>query len=142
MVRKATLVALGVSVYDGNWAESAHVVPTFLRIMAEYPEGYRFVFVLGMDAMVRMDGWRDVESVVKNATYAVAHRTGSTVSEIGVLRRRLGRLGSELKVSVFDFDEFQGVSSTVVRRALRAGEKPAGLDDGVYEYIVGHGLYR
>jgi nicotinate-nucleotide adenylyltransferase len=142
MARKAVEAAPGLRVYDGAWAEESHVMPTFLRIVASHPEEYRFVFVLGMDAFLRLDGWGDVESVVNNATYAVAHRTGSAASEIGELRWRLGWLGPELKVSVFEFDGYEGVSSTAVRRALRAGELPDGLPAGVYEYILRQGLYR
>jgi nicotinate-nucleotide adenylyltransferase len=118
-----------------------HAMAGFARLMERHP-AHRFVFVVGIDTMGRLDTWDDYQRVVEGATFLVARRRGMGGAVIEELRRRLGVLGARLDARLFEFDEFSGASSTVARAEVRAGKVPAQLDPRVYAYIMEHGLYR
>jgi nicotinate-nucleotide adenylyltransferase len=119
-----------INVYRGDLAGSPHVMPTFLELMSRHlPD--EFVFVVGMDVMSRLNGWEDAQSIVENATFAVAHRHGSPVKAVDGLRTNL-----------FEFDGYAGASSSSIRGRLAAGELSDELDSRVHEYIRDNGLYR
>jgi nicotinate-nucleotide adenylyltransferase len=129
----------GMWVYGGVGHDGPHTMQAFNEITGGYPET-EFVFIVGMDTLARLDRWPDVESVVKDATYAVAHRSGAPVAVDG-LRSRLGELGDELKVRLFELDDHTGAASSVIRQQLRAGERSSMLDERVHEYVLANGLY-
>lgn len=116
-----------------------HTLAGFGAVMAAHPSE-EFVFILGMDALGRLDRWDDYESIVRTTTLMGARRTGTDEAVVADLRARLGVLGEELKVRLFDFEH--GASSTAVKKGLVAGERPADLDERVLDYIVRNGLYR
>lgn len=119
----------------------AHTLAGFREFMAHFPE-HQFVFLVGMDAIARLDRWNDVQSVVDSTSYIVVHRPGTGEQELADLRRRLGPLGSRLKAEVLEVSVPQELSSTAVRLALAHGERPVGIHPAVQRYIEERGLYR
>lgn len=140
MAKLAVLAESKLRVYEGVRSGYLHSWTSFGELARQ--EDVQPVFVLGTDAFARLDRWEDVESVVKNATFAVAHRGGGGARELRELRQRLGALAADLRVDEFSFEGFEGVSSSSVKADLRAGVRPAGLDPRVLEYIRAHNLYR
>jgi nicotinic acid mononucleotide adenylyltransferase len=120
----------GIEVYEGDLAGSPHVMPTFLELMARHRPD-EFVFVVGMDVLGNIDRWDDTQSIVNNATFAVARRAGTPV-----------KLVDGLKARTFEFDDHADASSRLVREQLRRGEQPLPLSAAVQEYILTNGLYR
>ena len=141
MVSLALEDQAGLSLYVGPSVSEAHSMATFKHIMAEHP-AHQYVFIVGIDTLVRLDTWKQAQSIVDSATFAVAHRPGTSLDAIDDLKRRLGAAGERLRVLYFDFDDHSAASSTAVRRALREGRPGAGLDPRVAGYIREHGLYR
>jgi nicotinate-nucleotide adenylyltransferase len=139
MVRLA--LAEGMKLYDGPSAAAAHEPAVFRAVMNEQPSN-TYVFIVGADTLVRLDTWQDVQSVVTLTTYAVARRSGTDAQAIDDLRHRLGRLGGELQVQWFDFDDHGAASSRLIRQAIEQGRPPQSLDPRVFEYIQAHRLYR
>jgi nicotinate-nucleotide adenylyltransferase len=140
MVRIATSLDPALLLYEGSLADQPHTMQTFQEVMQEFP-GTEFVFVTGMDTIARLDRWEDFDSVVKNASFAVAHRPG-TSQALSDLRERLGDLSDELKLMVFEFENFGAASSTAIRQEIRAGREPKYLDPRVFEYIKQGKLYQ
>ena len=140
MSKLATEDTVGVKVYVGPLAERPHTMTTFLELMRNNPDD-KFVFIVGMDAISRLDGWEDYESVVNSASFAVATRPGAVPETINSLKRRLGPLGEALDVHLFEFDDHGAATSTKIRDQIRSGQRPESVDDSVYEYILKHDLY-
>jgi nicotinate-nucleotide adenylyltransferase len=138
MARLAT-AAPRLGVYEGELLMRPHTWSTFEELAKR--DGVDPVFVLGLDALLRIDRWDDVESVVAKATFMVAHRGTLNDGSLSELRQRLGALGKELKVRKFEFEGFDGVSSSQIKASLRKGERPAGLDPRVLEHILAERLY-
>jgi nicotinate-nucleotide adenylyltransferase len=137
MARLAVANEPGIRVYDGDLVGWPHEWATFAELAKlEHMEP---VFVLGMDALGHLDRWKDVESVVRNSTFAAAQR--SVLKNYSLSELRLGLLGQELRVQEFVPLVFAEVSSSEVKTQLRAGETPPGLDGQVLEYVLAHGLY-
>lgn len=141
MARLAVLGEPGLEVYSGVLAGKPQVAATFSALRRELA-GYGLVFVMGVDTLVRLDRWSNVESVVKNATYMAARRNGAGDDSVAGLKARLGELGNALHVQLFDFEEAAGASSAQIRAATRAGGRSADLDPAVRDYIERNGLYR
>jgi nicotinate-nucleotide adenylyltransferase len=140
MVELAIAGQVGLQVYLGPQAEAPHVISTFEAIESEYP-GSSVVYILGADTFARLDRWQDVQSVVTNASYAVAFRLGTPRHAIADLKLRLGELAGRLHISQFEFDDHGLASSTDIRRKVRAGERSLALDPRVQDYIASHQLY-
>jgi nicotinate-nucleotide adenylyltransferase len=139
-----------LAVMDEPWLRVDGLVPA-LRTLPHTVKGFeemmrgsedRFVFIVGLDMIRQLDQWQDYERVVKEAAFLVARRPGVADDEIRLLRGRLGALGEQLNVQLFDFEEHAEASSSVARRWLTEGKRPTWLDPRVCDYIEGNGLYR
>jgi nicotinate-nucleotide adenylyltransferase len=141
MAELAVAGRIGMSVYDGSLAEWPHTMQTFAELMRRAAPN-RLIFIVGMDTIARLDRWDDPESVVKNASFAVAQRPSASKNEVDELRVRLGRLGRGLNVRLFEIDDHALASSMDIREQLRAGLRPSALDERVYQYVLDHHLYH
>ena len=75
------------------------------------------VFVMGADAAVGLESWREPERVVRLARLAVARRAGIAQSEVAAVLRSLG---AESRCEMLDMPEF-GISSSAARERAKAG---------------------
>jgi nicotinate-nucleotide adenylyltransferase len=143
MAKLATVNVAGVTAaaVPERWRRLPHTMTGFAQLMRRRPRD-RFVFIVGIDTIARLDTWEDHERVVKLAAFLVAHRPEVSVEAIEALKGRLGPLGSWLDARLFEFDDYSEASSTAVRRELAAGQRPAALAPAVDQYIREHGLYR
>ncbi|HEX2694595.1 MAG TPA: nicotinate-nucleotide adenylyltransferase [Acidobacteriota bacterium] len=134
----------------------SYSILTLERIRGLYA-GARVFFILGADAFLEIGTWREHERVLDESLFIVMTRPGAhledAVEVVGEpLRSRVraiaegetvdeALLGGHriflLPIRALD------VSSTEVRRRVRAGETVAGLvPEAVGDYIRTHGLYR
>lgn len=141
MARLAALGESGIKVYDGPLLTRPHNIATFLELMRQFPQG-RFVFVVGTDTIARLDGWKDVETVVSKASFAVAVRPNTPDNILEHLKQRLGRVGGSLSVDLFRFDDHAKATSTRIRKEMKEGNSSADLSEPVRQYITIHELYR
>jgi nicotinate-nucleotide adenylyltransferase len=110
-----------------------------LEQLAEREGDTELVWLMGADAALGLERWREPRRVLELARLGIARRTGVPGSEIRDVLRRLDATGA---ATVVDMPSF-AVSSTEVRR--RAGEgRPLRylVPDSVAEYIADQGLYR
>lgn len=95
--------------------------------------------ILGGDIAAGLPQWREPERVLELATVAVAKRRGTARSAV---QRALDELNGGDRARFFQMPRI-GISSTMVRRRVRAGQPIRYfVPDGVAEYIETHGLYR
>ena len=110
-----------------------YTIDTMRALRARYPAGAEFWFIVGADALSRLDTWREPEELLTLMRF------------IGLVRR-----GHELADNTLGADQFSllempalEVSSTVVRARVKAGMPISYLvPEGVVQYIAKRGLYR
>jgi len=110
-----------------------------LEALAEERADRKLVFVMGADAAVGLDTWREPQRVVELASIAVARRAGVADSDVTATLRGLG---CEERATMLEMPQF-GVSSSAVRERARQGRPLRYLvPAAVAEYVEEKGLYR
>jgi nicotinate-nucleotide adenylyltransferase len=96
------------------------------------------VFVMGADAAVGLESWREPERVVELARLAVARRAGISDADVGAVMRGLGAAG---RATMLEMPQF-GVSSSAVRERAAAGRPLRYLvPEPVARFIEEKGIY-
>jgi nicotinate-nucleotide adenylyltransferase len=110
-----------------------------LELLARERENTELVFVMGADAAVGLESWRNPERVVELARIAVARRAGVSEAEVGSVMRSLGAEGRSTMLEMPQF----GVSSSAVRDRARGGRPLRYLvPEAVARFIEEKGIYR
>jgi nicotinate-nucleotide adenylyltransferase len=109
-----------------------------LELLAEERNDTELVFVMGADAAVGLESWRNPERVVELARLAVARRAGISDADVAAVLRSLGADG---RATMLEMPEF-GVSSSVVRERAAAGRPLRYLvPEPVARFIEEKGIY-
>jgi nicotinate-nucleotide adenylyltransferase len=110
-----------------------------LEALAEERGDTELVFVMGADAAVGLESWRQPQRVVELASLAVARRAGVSDADVAATMRSLGCEG---RATTLEMPQF-GVSSSAVRERAKQGRPLRYLvPDRVAELIEEQGLYR
>jgi nicotinate-nucleotide adenylyltransferase len=88
-----------------------------LEELAEQTGDSELVFVMGADAAVGLESWRNPDRVVELARLAIARRAGIADAEVAAVLRSLG---AEDRATMLEMPHF-GVSSSAVRERAAAG---------------------
>jgi nicotinate-nucleotide adenylyltransferase len=88
-----------------------------LELLARERGDTELVFVMGADAAVGLESWRNPERVVELARLAVARRSGISDAEVAATMRSLGAEG---RATMLEMPQF-GVSSSAVRERAKQG---------------------
>jgi nicotinate-nucleotide adenylyltransferase len=116
----------------------SYTVDTLEELHAHAPHD-ELVLILGGDIAAGLPDWHRAERVLQLATVAVAKRRGTPR---GAVERALSRLEGGERARFFQMPRI-GISSTMLRRRVRAGQPIRWLvTDPVREYIEEHGLYH
>ena len=109
-----------------------------LELLAEERGDRELVFVMGADAAVGLESWRNPERVVELARVAVARRQGVSEAEVATALRSLGAEG---RATMLEMPQF-GVSSSAVRERAAAGRPLRYLvPEPVARFIEEKGIY-
>lgn len=110
-----------------------------LEALAEERADTELVFVMGADAAVGLESWRNPERVVELASLAVARRAGVSDADVAAVTRSLDCEG---RATMLEMPQF-GVSSSVVRERAKQ-ERPLRylVPDAVASFIEDRGVYR
>jgi nicotinate-nucleotide adenylyltransferase len=88
-----------------------------LQLLARERGDTELVFVMGADAAVGLESWREPRRVTELARLAVARRAGVSEAEVAAVLRSLG---AEERATMLEMPQF-GVSSSAVRERAAAG---------------------
>jgi nicotinate-nucleotide adenylyltransferase len=131
---------------DGRFAVSdielrrdgpSYTVDTLEQLSTEAP-GTELFLIVGGDIAAGLPRWREPERVLELATLAIAKRRGTAR---GAVETALSTLRGADRARFFRMPRI-GVSSTMIRRRVRAGQPIRYLvPDSVAHYIERHGLY-
>ncbi|HET8977933.1 MAG TPA: nicotinate-nucleotide adenylyltransferase [Solirubrobacteraceae bacterium] len=116
----------------------SYTVDTLEELTSQSPDTQLFL-ILGADIAAGLPQWRAPERVLQLATVAIAKRRGTARSAV---QHALDSLAGGDRARFFEMPRI-GISSTMVRRRVRAGQPIRYfVPDAVMEYIETHGLYR
>ena len=116
----------------------SYTVDTLKELHSQVPDNELFLIV-GGDVAAGLPEWHQPERVLSLATVAVAKRRGTPKARV---ESALGRLPGGERARFFAMPRI-GVSSTMLRRRLRAGQPVRYfVPDAVEDYIVQHRLYK
>jgi nicotinate-nucleotide adenylyltransferase len=109
-----------------------------LELLAEERGDSELVFVMGADAAVGLESWREPRRVTELARLAVARRAGISDAEVAAVLRSLD---SEDRATMLEMPQF-GVSSSAVRERAAAGRPLRYLaPESVARFIEEKGIY-
>ncbi len=112
-------------------------VDTLRELKAQSPSHALFL-ILGGDIAAGLPKWHEPERVLELATVAIAKRRGTAKAAVD---DALAQLKGGERARFFQMPRI-GISSTMVRRRVRAGQPIRYfVPDGVMHYIERHGLY-
>jgi nicotinate-nucleotide adenylyltransferase len=116
-----------------------YTIDTLHRLRAQLQPGDEIFVVVGIDAFLELERWRDPRGLLAAAQWVVVARP-----EFAIARLDAMRLTTEERARVRVLTELQvPVSATEIRRQLEAGEDCSGwLPQRVLDYIRKHGLYK
>jgi nicotinate-nucleotide adenylyltransferase len=113
-------------------------VDTLEVLRSQSPSDDLFL-ILGGDIAAGLPKWHEPERVLELATVAIAKRRGTAKAAVD---DALAHLEGGDRARFFEMPRI-GISSTMVRRRVRAGQPIRYfVPDGVMHYIETHGLYR
>jgi nicotinate-nucleotide adenylyltransferase len=110
-----------------------------LEALARERGDTELVFVMGADAAVGLESWKNPERVVGLARLAVARRAGVSDADVDAV---LGSLGCEGQATMLEMPQFGVSSSTVRERAKRGRPLRYLVPEPVARLIEEKGLYR
>jgi nicotinate-nucleotide adenylyltransferase len=109
-----------------------------LELLARDRGDRELVFVMGADAAVGLESWREPQRVTELARLAVARRAGISEADVAAVLRSLGAEGGATMLEMPQF----GVSSSAVRERAAAGRPLRYLvPEPVARFIEEKGIY-
>jgi nicotinate-nucleotide adenylyltransferase len=109
--------------------ERSYSIDTIEKVKPRLQSGDELYFIIGADAFAEIRTWHRWEDVAAAVRFVVVSRPGFVWSAPE------GVCFDTLDTLMLD------ISSSAIRRALAAGERPASLPPGVLAYILQHRLY-
>jgi nicotinate-nucleotide adenylyltransferase len=146
-----------VSKMEIELPERPYTINTIERLQASYGQQTVLFFVMGADSFEEITTWRDYQRLLSITNVVVASRAGREFSishlpeafqprVVDLRGRQTGASWRKQAAGCFIYltDAVNcDVSSTEIRRRVRAGLSLAGLtDERVIDYIEAHRLYR
>jgi len=109
-----------------------------LGLLAEERGDTELVFVMGADAAVGLESWREPRRVTELARIAVARRAGVSDADVEAVLRSLGAGG---RATMLEMPQF-GVSSSAVRERAAEGRPLRYLvPEAVARFVEERGIY-
>jgi nicotinate-nucleotide adenylyltransferase len=140
-------VAADVDTLSVSELETAREGPSYtyrtLELLLEERPGAELVLVLGADAAVELEVWREPSRIVELARLGIADRAGVERAAVEAVIERLGanRDGDRREAAFVTMPQI-GISSSDIRARVRAGLPIRFLvPDAVAELIAERGLY-
>lgn len=134
-----------------RYAAPSYTSRTLDRFHDRGYEPTELFFVIGADAFVEIESWRDYPNILEASHFAVVSRPGLAVAEVPerlphltsrMVTAPADALSSPIPLIILIDAPTSDVSSTAIRERLAAGESIAGMVPArVQQHIEQHGLY-
>ncbi len=118
----------------------SYTADTLRAFKERYPDDELWL-LMGSDMFLTVQDWYEPETIFSLAKLCAFSREGE--GDMAALRDQADRLAARFGTHavVLALEQGAGISSTQLRQELERGERPAGLSERVYGYILRHKLY-
>lgn len=117
---------------------TSYTYRTLTRLKEQHPDT-QFYFIMGADSLDYFDQWRHPEIICQKAIVLAAVRDDM---DIACIEAKIAAIQALFPAEIYPVRGGRTeVSSTQLRKMLRAGENPPMLPDGVFRYIRERHLY-
>ena len=89
-------------------------------------------WIVGSDTLALLPTWHRIDDLTRRCQFLVVKRPGSTITPPPL---------PNLRIEAVPAAEMSDASTDVRAELARTGERPPGVDDRVWQYILEHGLY-
>ena len=130
-----------VSDYEMKSSALSYTINTLRAVKESHPKDTQIYFIIGTDAFLKIEYWKEPLELLTDYSYAVGSRPGYKESELTELILRLEMIyGADIvRIENRQID----ISSTEIRAKLAKGEDVSRyLPPKVERYIKEHELYR
>ena len=129
-----------VSTVDLDRGSPSYTVDTLADLRRELGEAADFYFILGLDALVQFDMWREPRRIIEMCYLVAARRPEAIHLDLASLERSIPGISRRLIM----LDNAQiGISSSEIREIVAKGFPIRNfVPDAVERYIREHGLYK
>lgn len=112
----------------------SYSIETVESLLTRHGREAQLYFIVGLDSMLEIESWRDVDRLLRLCKFIVALRRGFNAEEITPAIRKHSHI---MKIPEI------GISATDVRRRIKEGRSIRYLvTPEVEEYIMKHNMYR
>jgi len=119
---------------------TSYTVDTLAALEQEYGAGYEFFYIIGLDSLGTLPGWKQPERLIKMCRLVAVARPDYSLPDLDVIEKSLP--GISKRLIYLDKPEVD-ISATEIRRMVAEGLPVDHLVPGpVAEYIRKHGLYK
>lgn len=139
---------------EGRRPGPSYSVETLAELQGSYGANHEFFFIIGMDAFLEIETWKDYRRLFDYTHFVIIQRAGHArkdlepfLSRLRVDFKRVNHMEEYLletgKRVLFRSTTLMEISSTRIRRTVGAGKSIRFLvPDPVERYIMDKGLYR
>ena len=118
----------------------SYTIDTLREIRRIYGSSADIFFILGADAFLKIEKWKDAEELLGNYAFAIGTRPGFTDSGLSEFIDRLRNL---YNAKIFTISNaLIAVSSTEIKDMTGSGEHFSAIPEDVERYIKANGLYQ
>jgi nicotinate-nucleotide adenylyltransferase len=120
----------------------SYTIDTILELGKEYGPEVEFFLIIGMDNLLSIAGWRDIELLTDRCSFIIITRPEFEMGELrGENKYWADKIMESGRGCIIPRE--LPVSSTEIRQAVREGKDISGnVPAGVRSYIMEKGLYR
>jgi nicotinate-nucleotide adenylyltransferase len=139
----AALPGFSASDMEIRRTEPSYTILTVRTLKETLARDAELVLLVGEDNLPTLHSWREVREILRLAIVAILPRPASTAYDLSDLRAALGDRTVDEILSRRVPSPLIPISSTEIRRKIRAGQSITGLvPTTVAEYIISAGLYK
>jgi len=127
--------------YEIHEAGITYTILTIRELQKQYPKGTVFSFILGADAFMDMDTWRDLEDFLSMVELIVLSRSYYKTSKV---EEKIKNYREKYSCNIQTiYAKTLNISATSIRKLVKNGKSIRYLvPHEVVDYINKHGLYK
>jgi nicotinate-nucleotide adenylyltransferase len=116
------------------------VTTTLPHLQARF-DGAHLHMLMGDDVVMRLADWPDIDELIRNVCFVIGLRTKAQKDVQDTILKLQKTRNISIDFRIFHAGDSE-YSSRNIRKQIKQGVKPAGVQEAVYKYICSENLYK